>query len=652
VVILKNKKKFLVTCALPYINSVPHLGNLIPILNADVYTRFLRQQGKNAIYICATDEHGTRTEKEAAKLNISPEKYSQQMNIKIQSLFDWFNIQFDEFGRTNCKENHEITQDAFLKLYNNGYIFDKKIIQLFCSNCDSFLPDTYVRGICPKCGFEEAKGDQCDNCGTLINPEELINPFCNECKSVPKPKSTNHLFLDLPKLAPLIKTWVQSKKNWRGITKNLPLAWIKDGLKPRCITRDLKYGIKVPVKGFENKVFYVWFDAPFGYVAATATWAKKNNKDWKDWWFKEDVHYVQFMGKDNVPFHTLIWPGSLLGSGDNWHLVDYLKSNEYLNYKGGQFSKSQKRGIFTDDVSKLEFNADAWRFYLILNLPVTSDSNFSWHDFKDAINNQLIANLGNFINRTVTFTERNFGRVPNAKPTVKGQKILSQIEELKTEWENTLYRVELKKAIKIALSISDIGNQYFQLEAPWKTFKHDTVKCEQTLSTCFKIIETLSEVFKPFIPDTAKKIKEQSELKNIGVLFNKIEDQRLSELNEKFAGKSKPKLKVKPMIKFEDFEKLDLRVGKIVKVEDHPNADKLYKMKVDFGAETRQVLAGIRPWYKPEDLKNKQAVFIVNLEPREIRGEKSEAMILAAESGKDVVFIAPEKQLKEGAKIH
>jgi len=647
--VIKLKKKILVTCALPYINSVPHLGNLVPILSADVYTRFLRKQSNEAIYICATDEHGTRTELEAAKRKLTPDQYSRQMHNTIKNLFDWFEIQFDYFGRTHCKDNREITQAAFLKLYKKGYIFEQEITQLYCSKCKKYLPDTYVRGVCPKCKFEHAKGDQCDQCGALLNPEELIHPYCSECRSRPAPRSTKHLFLDLPKLSPQIERWVKSKKDWKGISKNLPLAWIKEGLKPRCITRDLKYGVPVPLKGYSNKVFYVWFDAPFGYVASTAEWAKKHKQNWKNWWFKDNVHYVQFMGKDNVPFHTLIWPGTLLGAGDSWHLVDYLKSNEYLNYAGTQFSKSQKTGVFTDDAAKLEFPADAWRFYIILNLPNTSDTLFSWKEFGEVINSQLVGNLGNFVNRTVTFTKKNFGTVPNVKPNATK---INAVLRIKKNWEEALTKVQLKKALKFALQIGDYANMYFQHEQPWITIKTNPKKSAETIATCFEIIKILADVLEPFIPATSAKIRKQSELKNIKVLFNKVELSRLKELEAKFSGKVKSKkLDTKPMVKFQDFAKLDLRVGKIIKVENHPNADTLYKMQVSFGTEKRQVLAGLKKWYKPAQLVDKQAIFIVNLEPRNIRGEKSEAMILGTEPAKDVALISPSKKVKEGSKI-
>ncbi len=652
-----SKRKYLVTCALPYVNNVPHLGNIVPILSADIYARFLRNQGKNTIYICATDDHGTRTEIEAEKRGVSPEKYNKEMHRKIKKIFNWFNIQFDNFGRTHSKYNEKITQNAFLKLDKNGYVFDKEITQLFCKKCKRFLPDTFVRGKCPKCGFEEAKGDQCDNCGALLNPEDLINPKCNECGSRPEVKKTRHLFLDLEKLSLKIEKWVKSKKHWKGMVKNLPLAWIKEGLKARCITRDLKYGIPVPKKGFKDKVFYVWFDAPFGYVASTAEWAKKKKKNWKNWWFKDNVEYTQFMGKDNVPFHTLIWPGSLLGSKDGWHTVDNLKANEYLNYKGGQFSKSQNCGVFGDDAKNLEFPADMWRFYITMNLPEHNDTNFSWSDFRDIVNKELIANLGNFVNRTISFTKKNFGRAPKEKPDKKGKEVLKKAEKFRKQSDSAMEEIEIRKALKMALRISDIGNQYFQSEEPWKSVKKNKKKCEKTLSTCFELLKMISEVFEPFMPETAQKIKKQVKIKDVGLLFKKIDDKRIKELDEEFSGKKSSisrakKLKVKPMIEFGDFEKVDIRIGKIVEAEEVPKSEKMIKMQVDFGGEKRQVLAGIKKWYQPKELIGKKASFVVNLKPVKLMGYDSEAMIMAAEKGKKVKFLTPESDIEEGAKIH
>jgi len=322
---LKNKKRILVTCALPYISNVPHLGNLLTVLAADVYTRFLKKKKHNAIYICGNDDHGTRTEIEAKKAGITPLAYAKKWHKRMYKIFKWFEIDFDNYGRTSSKENHEITTDVFLKLHKKGFIKEQYVTQPYCSKCEQSLPDTYVLGICPHCGSENAKGDQCDECTKLLEPSELKNPHCKTCNTVPETRSSKHLFVDLPNLAPKVEKWIKSKKDWRGAAKSIPLSWLKEGLEERCITRDLKFGVKVPIKGFKDKVFYVWFDAPNGYISSTIEWAKKNKKNWKLWWQNKDTYYVEFMGKDNVPFHTVFWPAILLGTGDKWNLVDYLR---------------------------------------------------------------------------------------------------------------------------------------------------------------------------------------------------------------------------------------------------------------------------------------------------------------------------------------
>jgi len=411
----KNQKRTIVTAALPYVNNVPHLGNIIPTLSADVYHRYLKLSGHETIYICGTDEHGTRTEIEAQARDISPDEYCRELHQKIYELYNWLNIEFDNFGRTSSPENHKLTQEIFLKLYENGYIFADTIKQLYCTECDRYLPDTYVEGKCPNCGSEDAKGDQCDECLKVLEPGELLNPRCKICGCTPEICETKHLFLDLPKLSGKLESWINST-NWTGIIKNLPLGWIKEGLKPRCITRDLKWGVQVPLDGFEDKVFYVWFDAPIGYVASTVEWAQKTGSvsEWKIWWKNNDANVVHFIGKDNVPFHEIIWPSMLIGANDGWNLPSYISSNEYLNYEGGQFSKSRKRGVFTSDIINLKFTPDIWRYYLLIIRPQSKDADFDWHDLMDKVNNELIGNFGNFINRTLSFTSKNFGEIPQA----------------------------------------------------------------------------------------------------------------------------------------------------------------------------------------------------------------------------------------------
>ena len=349
-----TKKRTIVTAALPYVNNVPHLGNIIPTLSADVYHRFLKLAGHESIYICGTDEHGTRTEIESAQRNQNPDEYCRELHAQILKLYNWLGIEFDNFGRTSSRENHKLTQEIFLNLYKNNYIFEDTITQLYCKNCERYLPDTYVEGECPHCESMDAKGDKCDECLKVLEPEELVNPKCKICGSAPEVRETKHLFLDLPKLSPQLEDWINST-DWTGIIKNLPLAWIKEGLKPRCITRDLKWGIPAPFPGSEGKSVYVWFEAVLGYVSATKQWAEQNKKPeyWKDFWFSKDTKTVFFIGKDNIPFHLLIFPALLLATKLDYVLPYNVSSTEFLQYNGQKFSKSHNIGIWIDEALEL-----------------------------------------------------------------------------------------------------------------------------------------------------------------------------------------------------------------------------------------------------------------------------------------------------------
>ncbi len=653
----KQKKRVIVTAALPYVNNVPHLGNVIPTLSADVYRRFLKLSGVDSIYICGTDEHGTRTEIEAHARKMSPDDYCRELHTKILNIFNWLEIEFSNFGRTSSPENRELTQEIFLNLHKNGYIFENTIKQLYCTRCSMYLPDTYVEGECPHCGSKDAKGDQCDECLNVLDPGELLNPRCKLCGATPELRETKHLFLDLPKLSPKLEDWVNSK-DWTGIIKNLPLAWIKDGLKPRCITRDLKWGVPVPLDGFEDKVFYVWFDAPIGYIASTVEYAKKTGSDWKTWWKNNEADAVHFIGKDNVPFHAIIWPSMLIGADDNWNLPAYISSNEYLNYKGGQFSKSRKRGVFSADIINLKFSPDVWRFYLMIIRPESKDADFDWSDLMDKVNNELIGNFGNFINRTITFAHRNFGEVPKGEPNDDDNAILSEVKKLMQEAASELEAARIKEALKVILKISDAGNQYFQKNKPWELVKNDKKRCAAVLSVCCDVAGTLAVGIAPFMPKTAERIWEQfgntdsvwsgkwgiqnltpgQKLIEPKILFEKIDKKLIDDYETLFAGKNE----AKPEEKKEDFfEKLDLRVAKVTDVEDHPNADKLYKLKINVGTEERQLVAGLKSHYARDELLGKRVVVIANLEPAKIRGVESQGMLLAADDGKSVKALDP-----------
>ncbi|ODS38315.1 methionine--tRNA ligase [Candidatus Altiarchaeales archaeon WOR_SM1_SCG] len=646
-----TKKRTLITAALPYVNNVPHLGNVIPTLSADVYHRFLKLSGHESIYICGTDEHGTRTEIEAAQRNMSPDDYCRELHAKILKLYNWLGIEFDNFGRTSSRENHKLTQEIFLNLYKNNYIFEDTITQLYCKNCERYLPDTYVEGECPHCKSGDAKGDQCDECLKVLEPGELVNPKCKICGSTPEIRETKHLFLDLPKLSHQLENWINST-NWTGIIKNLPLAWIKEGLKPRCITRDLKWGVPVPLDGFEDKVFYVWFDAPIGYIASTAEYAEKTGSDWKPWWKNNDANVVHFIGKDNVPFHAIIWPSMLIGARDNWNLPSYISSNEYLNYEGGQFSKSRKRGVFSSDIINLKFTPDVWRFYLMIIRPEAKDADFDWKDLMDKVNNELIGNFGNFINRTITFTHKNFGEIPGAEYSEEDKETINAVEYLLKEAGSEIKAAKIKEALKTVLRISDLGNKYFQKNKPWELVKEDKKRCAAVLNVCCNIAGTLAVAIAPFMPETAENIWKQlgngdsvrnrewkirelpanQKLNKPEILFEKIPQKLINEYEKQFAGREFKVQEKEECL----FEKLDLRVAEITEVDDHPDADKLYKLKINIGTEERQIVAGLKNYYDKEELRGRIIVVLLNLEPAVIRGVESEGMLLAADDGKNV----------------
>ncbi|MCK5476465.1 MAG: methionine--tRNA ligase [Candidatus Aenigmarchaeota archaeon] len=552
-------KKYLVTSALPYINNIPHLGNFIPLLRSDIYTRILKLQGENVLYICATDESGTRTEIEAEKKQMNEEQYCKIMHKKIKDILDWFNIEVDYFGRTSSESNHELTKEIFLDLHKQGYICEKEIALLYCPNCKRYLPDSYVEGTCPFCKQPGAKGDQCDSCSKFINPEELIDPKCKLCGEKPLIKKDRHLFLDLPKFSAKLQKYIEENKNFRGIEKNLPLAWIKDGLEPRCISRNLKWGVKIPLDGYEDKVFYVWFDAPIGYIAATKDYCDKNNLNYKDYWQNKDTDIIHFMGKDNVPFHTIIWPAELM-SNKKWNLPSRIYSNEFLNYEKGKFSKSNNHGVFCDDVLKLKYNSDTWRFYLSSVLPEGKDSDFEWHEFMEKINNELIANYANFAYRIISIAKR-FGQITALDETglTKEEKeIAEKIKENIDNYFSQNIKGNLKESLRNALNIGSLGNQYFQKNKPWELIKDESKKTEanHVLWFSFCILLNTSVLLHPFIPTKTKESIKQIDLefnpnnalkskiplmikKNIVLteakpLFAKIQDDDIKELKKRF----------------------------------------------------------------------------------------------------------------------
>ena len=659
-------KKRLITSALPYVNNIPHLGNLTQVLSADVFARFCRSKGYETLYICGTDEYGTASETRALQEGVTPRELCDRYHAIHRDIYKWFNISFDYFGRTSTPLQTEIVQHIFNEVDKNGYISEKESEQLYCPECKRFLADRYVTGTCPHCGDTGARGDQCDKCGTLLDPTELIDPKCSVCGHTPVLKKTKHLYINLPKALPLLQKWMDKASVegfWAKNAIQITNSWIRDGLQERCITRDLKWGIPVPKEGFEDKVFYVWFDAPIGYISITAN----ATENWEYWWRDpENTELFQFIGKDNIPFHTVIFPSSLLATGEKWTMLHHMSSTEYLNYEGGKFSKSRGIGIFGNDVQETGIKADVWRFYMFYNRPEKQDFTFTWKDFQEKINKELIGNLSNLVNRTLTFVKRFYDG--NLGEGALDQELKAQIIEKEKEITDSLERADERDALRAIFALSDIGNKAFQASEPWKLRNEDPERAKAILRTLVYLIRDLGVMVTPYMPSTGEKILAfvsspsstwndcgtfTGELKvgEISLLFEKLEDKRVEELRERYSGsqKEREEKKAEEPIKKEKknkdegkmdesksllenwAEKVILKVSKIIECEKHPEGDKLYILKLDCGEEEpRQIVSSIVPYYKKEELMGRNIVLVSNLKPANFRGVKSYGMLLAA----------------------
>ncbi|MFN3909707.1 MAG: methionine--tRNA ligase [Candidatus Anstonellaceae archaeon] len=659
-------RKILVSAALPYSNNLPHLGTLIGcVLSADVFARYQRLVGRQCIYICGTDEYGTATEIKAMEENLTPKELCDKYYKIHKEIYEWFDISFDIFGRTSTQKHTELVQEIFLDLYQNGYIFEKEIEQPFDKKLGIFLADRFITGICPYCQSKEARADQCDNCGKLLDFSILINPISKLSGTSPILKKSKHLFLDLKKLQPNVESFIQDREKKRLWSKNtvaIAKGWLKNGLEPRAITRDLKWGVKVPLPGWEEKVFYVWFDAPIGYISITANLTPQ----YMDWWGGDkEVEHYEFIGKDNVPFHSIIFPATLMGTKKKWTLPYFISATEFLLFQGEKFSKSKKIGIFGDDAIKSGIDSDIWRYYLIINRPENSDSSFSWDDFEKRINNELVANLANLVNRTLLFLYNHFdGVVPKANLQKEDMDFLEQERVIAAEVGNLLEKVSLREALEKAMEFCSIANKYFQQKAPWKTLKSNYNDTAATLYVLTNIVFDIAILFEPFLPKTSKRILNQL---NIGFkptwldlnkmplqpghkilkpfhLFQKLEEKTLQKLKREFSGEQSN------IYQSNKLHSLKLQVGKIISVERHPNADSLLIEKVKLGTEIITIVSGLAKFYLPEELLNKKCIIVRNLQSKVLRGIKSEGMLLAAE-GKNEVLEVIEPDALEGTLI-
>ncbi|MFW5902456.1 MAG: methionine--tRNA ligase [archaeon] len=653
--------KYLVTSALPYGSNIPHLGNIVgSVLPADVYSRFLKIGGKKCRYVCGTDANGTPIEVEANKHGEEPSEWVEKKHREIKDLFDELNLDFDVYSSTTEQIHADKTIEIYEKLKENGYIYKKDIEILYCPECENSLPDRYVRGECPKCGAEGAKGDQCDECGSLFDkPNELVDYYCSTCKSKPEERKSEHVFFKLSALEDEIKELLDEKKDkWPNTTVKITENLLKEGLRDKDISRDMDWGIEIPDQ--PGQVFYVWIDAPIGYIS----FSKEIGIE--DWWKDEDTKLIQFMGKDNVPFHSVYFPATLKGTRDGYIEPEVIKACEFLNYGGGQFSKSKNTGVYLDDALDI-YPADYWRYALIKMYPGKRDREFSWEEFRKIINHDLNDVVGNFVHRTLTFTEKFFeSKVPEPDLKERDKKMLEAIDETEEKLRDTLHqKMEFNRAIDAVVNLARKTNKYITDEEPWKNKERQ----KEVTYTSLQVTKALSIYLEPFIPETADKIKKYlginpskikeakeelepgHEIQGYEPLFEKISEKEAEKYREKFKGKENKEVEEMNKIPFDQFKKLDIKTGRIKKAEEIEKSDNLYKITIDIGEEERTAVAGLREYYELEELKDKDVVVVTNLEPAEIMGVKSEAMVLAAVEGDEVSLLKTDKEMNPGVSV-
>lgn len=675
---IQNPKRYTVTAALPYTNGPIHIGHLAGVyVPADIYARFLRQQNKDVAFICGSDEHGVAISMKAKKEGISPQEVIDKYNKIISDSFQEFGISFDNYSRTSAKIHHDTASDFFRKLYDDGKFIEEVTEQLYDAEADQFLADRFVTGTCPKCNSEGAYGDQCEKCGTSLNATDLINPKSTITGSTPILKETKHWFLPLDQYDTFLRKWIIEghKNDWKPNVYGQVKSWLDDGLKPRAVTRDLDWGIDVPVDGAEGKKLYVWFDAPIGYISSTKEWAAREGKDWEPYWKDQDTKLVHFIGKDNIVFHCIIFPAMLKAEG-SYILPDNVPANEFLNLEGNKLSTSKNWAVWLNEyLVDFPEKQDVLRYTLTANAPETKDNDFTWKDFQARNNNELVAIFGNFINRVVVLTNKYYNGiipVPNAFNEVDEQ-TLAELKAYPAVIESSIERYRFREALGELMNVARLGNKYLADEEPWKLIKTDEERVKTQMYVALQIAAALSTLAEPFLPFSAAKLKnmlniadaiawnkvsETSDLIAAGhiigqaeLLFAKIEDEEIQKQIDKLeatklanAAEAKTAEPQKETTQFEDFAKIDLRVGTIIEAEKMPKANKLLVLKVDTGIDVRTIVSGIAEHFTPEEVIGKQVTVLVNLAPRALRGVNSEGMLLLTETkeGK-LVFVNPDE---------
>ncbi|MFT6370716.1 MAG: methionyl-tRNA synthetase [Maribacter sp.] len=678
---LDSPKRYTITAALPYTNGPIHIGHLAGVyVPADIYARYLRGIDKNVAFICGSDEHGVAISMKAKKEGITPQEVVDKYHTIIKQSFADFGITFDNYSRTSAAMHHKTASDFFKKLYDQGDFIEETTAQLYDDEAKQFLADRFVTGVCPKCGNEEAYGDQCENCGSTLNATDLINPKSTITGSVPTTKETTHWFLPLDRYEDFLRKWILEghKNDWKPNVYGQCKSWIDGGLEPRAVTRDLDWGIPVPVKGGEGKVLYVWFDAPIGYISSTKEWAEREGKDWEPYWKSEDTKLVHFIGKDNIVFHCIIFPAILKAHGD-FILPENVPANEFLNLEGNKLSTSKNWAVWLHEyLQDFPDMQDVLRYTLTANAPESKDNDFTWKDFQARNNNELVAIFGNFINRVVVLTNKYYeGKVPEAGDFSEiDLETLASLKQFPETISNSIERYRFREAGQELMNLARLGNKYLADEEPWKVIKQDEERVKTIMFVALQIATALAVLSEPFLPFTSSKLKgilnikssaeEGLQWKDISttdillpgghtinkaeLLFCKVEDQEIEAQLAKLEATKKANEQMnkviepqKDTITFDDFSKLDMRVGTIIEAEKMAKAKKLLVLKVDTGLDVRTIVSGIAESFTPEEIVGKQVTVLVNLAPRALRGIESEGMILMSENadGK-LVFVNPD----------
>jgi methionyl-tRNA synthetase len=677
---MKKKTKYLVTAALPYANNYVHIGHIAgAYLPPDIYVRYRKLKNDDVVFICGSDEHGTAIEMASVLENVSPQEIIDRYHFSNKKAFEDIGIEFDIFSRTSSDIHHETAKEFFLNLYNKDILFKKSEKQLYSNKEKRFLADRFITGTCPVCGYEEARGDECENCGSNLSPLELINPKSKITGDTPVEKETTHYYFPFGNYQEKLSSWILSKEDWKPNVINYCKGWFKAGLRDRAVTRDLDWGVKVPVEGNDGKVIYVWFEAPIGYISMTKElFLQRNTPDrWKEYWSGEDSRLIHFIGKDNIVFHSIIFPAMLMAHGE-FNLPYNVPANEFLNIGGAKFSKSRGNGILVKDIVKL-FRSDVIRYTIASIFPENKDSEFTWKDLQSKNNNELAAILGNFINRTVIFAKTKFdNKITERKSSDNyDEDIFAQFKTSADAVSEFYDNFKFREALSETMNAVRSANKYFNDCEPWKLIRENKDRCETVINTCLELCHSIAVLISPVLPDTSGRIlrilnKDKTDFSwdRIGdkvlsagtmlgeseILFPQIEDKQIEDLISESEGISvKSKVKAEEpvnVINLEDFKKVNLKIAKVLECEKVQKSKKLLKLKLKVGSGEKQIVSGIAEYYKPEDLIGKLIVIVDNLKPSKLMGIDSEGMLLAAKNNGELKIITAEGEISDGAEVN